>query len=143
MYSPAVLQTGVVESPTPLQASLSSGFFSGCAIHALVRPGVPHTLALSSQRSRPVPRLVVLDILALLSWRCRACRLCFLLYGRYRGALVHSGLPQIQADLSGFFLWWRSPCARAAGGSLHTGAILTALSVGGVSGSALYSSALC
>ena len=35
--------------------------------------------------------------------------------------------PQIQADLSGFLLWWRSPCARAAGVSLHTGDILSAL----------------
>ena len=36
----------------------------------------------------------------------------------------------------------RSPCACAPGGSLQTGAILKAPSAGGVSGSALYSSAL-
>ena len=69
MFTPAVLQTGVVESPTPLQASLPSGFCSGSAVLALVRPVVPYTLALSSRRSRPVPRPVILDVLALLS-RC-------------------------------------------------------------------------
>ena len=40
-----------------------------------------------------------------------------------------------KSDLSVFFLWRRSPCARAVSGSLHTGAILTALSAGGASGS--------
>ena len=64
----------VVESPTPLQASLSFGFCSDRAVLALVRPVVPYTLALSSQRSRSVPRPVTLDVLALLSWRCRPCR---------------------------------------------------------------------
>ena len=44
-------------------------------------------------------------------------------------------VPQIQAHLSGFLLWSRGPCAHAAGGSLHVGAILKALSTGGVSGS--------
>ena len=57
--------------------------------------------------------------------------------------LLRVTLPQIQVDLSGFLSWSRGPRARAAGGSLHTDAILKALSAGCVSGSALYSSDLC
>ena len=83
-----------------------------------------HT-GVSLQRFRPVPRPMVLDVLALLSWR-------------YLPALwqvprvpVYSGLP-LQAHFSGYLLWSRSPRACAAGGSLHAGAILAALSAGDV-----------
>ena len=54
----------------------------------------------------------------------------------------YSTVPQFQAHFSGFLPWSRGPRARASGGSLNTGAILKALSAGGVVGSALYSSAL-
>ena len=43
-----------------------------------------------------------------------------------------------QASLPWLMLWSRGPRARAACASLHTGAILKALSTGGVSGSTLY-----
>ena len=46
-----------------------------------------------------------------------------------------STVTQFQAHPSGFLHWARSPCSRAAGGSLLTGAVLKARSAGGVSGS--------
>ena len=42
------------------------------------------------------------------------------------GSSFTPSYPQIQADLSGFLIWWCSPCSRAASGFLHTGAILSA-----------------
>ena len=105
-----------------------------------------HTGA-SSQGSRPVPRPVVLDLLAPPSPGAvdRADDVSCSLAGRAeRGSRsLRVTVPQIQAHLFGLLLWSRSLRARAAGGSLHTGAILTALPAGGVSGSALYSSAFC
>ena len=99
----------------------------------------------SLQRSRPVPRSAVLDVLAL---TCSALDQadgvpCFLA-GMYSVPFTpgYSTVPQFQAHLSGFLPWARGPRARAVGGSLHTGAIIKSLSAGGVSGSALYSSAL-
>ena len=53
-----------------------------------------------------------------------------------RARWVHiSTVPQFQAHLPGFLRWSRGPRARAAGGSLHTDAILKTLSVGDVSDS--------
>ena len=46
-----------------------------------------------------------------------------------------STVTQFQAHPSVFLHWPRGPCSCAAGGSLLTGAILKALSAGGVSGS--------
>ena len=46
-----------------------------------------------------------------------------------------STVTQFQAHPSGFLHWARGPCSRAAGGSLLTGAVLKARSVGGVTGS--------
>ena len=61
-------------------------------------------------RSRPVPRSVVLDVLALFSWRCldRADDLPAL--GRCRGVPVHSGLqyPKSRFTSPGFVLITRS-----------------------------------
>ena len=43
-----------------------------------------------------------------------------------------------QASLPWLMSWSRGPRVRATGASLHTGAVLKALSAGGVSGSTLY-----
>ena len=98
-----------------------------------------------SQRSRPVPRPVVLDVLALsFSALDRADDASCFLAGRYSVPLTsgYSTVPQLQAHFSGFLPWSRGPRARAAGSSIHTGTVLKALSAGGVSGRGLYSSAL-
>ena len=94
----------------------------------------PITLTLSLQRSRSVPRPVVLDVQFL----------------HFPGAVFRAGdvpaldrcgyrqistVTRIQAHPSGYLHWSRGPCSRAAGGSLLTGAILKARSIGGVSGS--------
>ena len=50
-----------LESRTISRKNPGSLGFPGCALLALLRP-VPPTLALSSQRSRPVPRPIVLDV---------------------------------------------------------------------------------
>ena len=95
--------------------------------------GSYHTDA-SSQRSRPVPRPAVLDVLAL-PWPSRPSRSgsCSL-----AGAVGFPFTPGYSTPNPGSPLrvlsWSRCPRARAAGGSLHTGAILKALSAGGVSG---------
>ena len=96
MYPPAVLQTGIVESPTPLEASLSSGFCSGHTVFVLVRPVVPYTLVLSSQRSRPVPWPVILGVLALLPPAVDRADDVFCSLASIAAFLVHSGLPQIR-----------------------------------------------
>ena len=61
----------------------------------------------------------------------------FLVSSRCRGVprSLRVTVPLTQAHLPGFLRWSRGPRARAAGGSLHTGAILKTLSAGGVSGS--------
>ena len=61
----------------------------------------------------------------------------FFLAGGYNVSFTSgcSTVSQFQAHFSEFLPWSRGPQARAAGGSLHTGAILKALSAGGVSGS--------
>ena len=122
-----------LEVSNDLQKNPGSLGFPGCALLAFLRP-VPPTLALSLQRSRSVPRLVVLD-------------------GQFShspGAVDRAGdIPAIgrcghrqistvtrfQAHPSGLLHWSRGSCSRAAGGSLLTGAILKTRSTGGVSGS--------
>ena len=68
-----------------------------------------------------------------LPW-CRCPGRLFFLFsaGGYRRI---STVTRFQAHPSGFLQWLRSPCSRAAGGSLLTGAVLKARSAGGVSGS--------
>ena len=62
-----------LQSPTTSRNPGSLGF-SGCALVALLRPVPPISLALSSQRSRPVSRPVILDVQYLpFSW-CRRDR---------------------------------------------------------------------
>ena len=100
--------------------------FPGCALLALLRP-VPPTLAPSLQRSRSVPRPVVLDVQL-------SGPVILLLFGRC-GHRQISTLTRVQAHPSGFLHWARGPCSRAAGGSFLTGAVLKARSAGGVSGS--------
>ena len=99
--------------------------------------GASYNTGASLQRSQAVPRRVVLDVLALLSWCRRPGRgcSCFLAGGySISFTLGFSSLSQLQAHLSGFSQWSRGPRARAASGFLHTGAILKALLAGGVSG---------
>ena len=66
-----------------------------------------------------------------LPW-CRCPGRLFFLFsaGGYRRI---STVTRFQAHPSGFLQWLRSPCSRAAGGSLLTGAVLKARSAGGVS----------
>ena len=62
-----------------------------------------HNTGASSQRSRPVPRPVVVDVLAFLSWCCRPSRGCSrFLVGGYRFSPGCSTAPQFQVHLSGF-----------------------------------------
>ena len=92
------------------------------------------TLALSLQRSRSVPRPVVLDVQFSHSSLGAVDRpVIFLLSAD--GYRQISTVTRFQAHPSGFLHWSRGPCSRAAGGSLRTGAILKARSNGGVSGS--------
>ena len=67
--------------------------------------GAPYHTGASSQRSRPVPRLVVLDVLVLLSWSCRRSRWCScFLPGRYSVPFTpgYSAVSQLQVHISGF-----------------------------------------
>ena len=68
--------------------------------------GSPYRTGASSERSRPVPRLVVLDVLVLSSWSCRPSRWCFcFLAGRYSVPFTpgHSAVSQFQVHIPGFF----------------------------------------
>ena len=94
----------------------------------------PITLALSLQRSRSVPRPVVLDVQFSRSPRAVDRAGDVPAFGRC-GYRQISTVTRFQAHPSGFLHWSRGPCSRAAGGSLLTGAILKARSTGGVSGS--------
>ena len=120
-----------LEPPT-ISSNPGSLGFPGCALLVLVRP-VPPTLAPSLQRSRSVPRPVVLHV--------QSCNPLVLFRAGDVAALGRCGHRQIstvtrfQAHPSGFLHWARGPCSRAAGGSLLTGAVLKARSVGGISGS--------
>ena len=116
-----------------LHKNLGSLGFPGYALFALLRQ-VPPTLALSLQRSRLAPRPVVLDVQFSHSPGAvdRAGNIPAI--GRCGYRLI-STVTLFQAYPSGLLHWSRGPCSRAAGGSLLTGAILKACSVGGVSGS--------
>ena len=114
---------------------------AGCALVALLRPVPPITLALlRNALGRFLGRWY-------LTYKhsspgavdpSRGCS-CFLA-GGYSVPFTscYSTVSQFQAHLCGFLPWSRGPRARGAGESLHTGAILKALSAGGVSGSTLY-----
>ena len=125
------LRSPDLEPPT-ISSNPGSLGLPGCALLALLRP-VPPTLALSSQRSRSVPRPVVLHV--------QSCTPLVLFRAGDVTALGRCGhrqistVTQFQAHPSGFLHWARGPCSRAAGGSLLTGAILKARSAVGVSGS--------
>ena len=130
-----------LESRTISRKSPGSLGFPGCALLALLRP-VPPTLAPSLQRSRSVPRPVVLDVQ--LSHSCRGVvdRVGdFPAIGRC-GHRQISTVTRVQAHPSGLLHWSRGPSSCAAGGSLPTGAIFKARSAGGVSGSLLGRSVL-
>ena len=116
-----------------LQKNPGSFGFPGCALLALLRP-VPPTLALSLQRSRSVPRPVVLDVQFSHSPGAVDRAGDIPAIGKY-GHRPISTVTRFQAHPSGLLHWSRGPCSRAAGGSLLTGAILKAHSPGGVSGS--------
>ena len=93
----------------------------------------PITLALSLQRSRSVPRPVVLDVQFLHSSLGAGDGAGGVpAFGRW--VQTYSTVTRFQAHPSGFLHWSRGPYSRAAGGSLLTGAILKARSTGGVSG---------
>ena len=119
--------------PNDLQKNPGSLGFPGCALLALLRP-VPPTLALSLQRSRSVPRPVVLDVQFSHSPGAVDRAGDIPAIGRCGYRLI-STVTRFQAHPSGLLHWSRGPCSRAAGGSLVTGAILKARSAGGVSGS--------
>ena len=95
--------------------------------------GASYNTGASLQRSRPVPRPVILDVLTLLSWCCRRSRgsSCFLAGGVQQS--VHSGFQYCTSILGSplrVFALVTRPRARAAGGFLYPGAILKALSAG-------------
>ena len=95
---------------------------------------MPPTLALSLQRSRSVPRPVVLGVQFSHSPGAVDRVGDIPAIGRC-GHRQISTVTRFQAHLSGLLHWSRGPCSRAAGGFLLTGAILKARSAGGVSGS--------
>ena len=119
--------------PPTISSNPGSPGFPGCALLALLRP-VPPTLALSSQRSRSVPRPVVLDVQFSHSPGAVFRAGDIPAIGRW-GHRQISTVTRFQAHPSELLHWSRGPCSRAAGGSLLTGAILKARSAGGVSGS--------
>ena len=111
---------------------------AGCALVALLRPVPPITLALlRSALGRFLGRWYLTyshsspgavdragDVPALWQVGTVSCSL--------RVTVLY---PNSRLTSSGLLPWSRGLRARAAGGSLHTGAILKALSAGGVSGS--------
>ena len=82
----------------------------------------------SAALSRSVPRPVVPDVLALPRGAVDGADDFPCCLAGTMGFPFTPGYPQIEADPSGLLLWWRSPCARATGGSLHTGVIFSAFS---------------
>ena len=95
----------------------------------------PIALALSLQRSRSVPRSVVLDVRFSHSFSGAVDRAAVMFLLSADGYRQISTVTRFQAHPSGFLHWSRGPCYRAAGGFLLTGAILKARSTGDVSGS--------
>ena len=94
----------------------------------------PITLAFSLQRSRSIPRPVVLDVQFSHSFPGAVDRAGDVsAFGRWLQTI--STVSRFQAHPSRFLHWSRGPCSRAAGGSLRTGAIIKARSTGGVSDS--------
>ena len=126
--SPDTLESRTISKKSPGYLG-----FPGCALLALLRP-VPPTLAPSLQRSRSVPRPVVLDVQLSHSSGAVFRAGDFSAIGRC-GHRQISTVTQFQAHPSGLLHWSRGPSSRAAGGSSLTGAILKARSAGGVSGS--------
>ena len=125
-----------LESRTISRKSPGSLRIPGSALLALLRP-VPSTLAPSLQRSRSVPRPVVLDVQLSHSSGGVVDRAGdFPAIGRC-GHRQISTVTRFQAHPCGLLHWSRGPRSRAAGGSLLTGAILKARSADGVSGSLL------
>ena len=131
MYPPAVLESGVEESLTSSQIyRLPPLMLWGCIRRAPSTGGSYHTGAFLPQRSRPVPRPVVLDVLALLVDRAE-------------------DIPALWQVIFGVPVWFASKLEAFCSGravlvlvrpvvSYTLALILTTLSAGGVSSSALY-----
>ena len=125
-----------LESQTISRKSPGSLGLPGCALLALLRP-VPPTLVPSLQRSRSVPRSVVLDVQLSHSSGGVVDRAGDFPAIDRCGHRQISTATRFQAHPSGLLHWAQGPSSRAAGDSSLTGAILKARSASGVSGSLL------